>query len=67
MRKSTSIAALTAADVTVRDVRLAVDLAGKAYFTLTGTLDAIEPGSYTLTLEGTVGGAPAWQSSTCGP
>ena len=30
------------AEVTVRDVRFAVDLAGKAYFTLTGTLDAIE-------------------------
>jgi microcompartment protein CcmL/EutN len=28
--------------VTVRDVRFAVDLAGKAYFTLTGELDAIE-------------------------
>ena len=35
-------AACKAADVTVRDVRFAVDLAGKAYFTLTGTLDAIE-------------------------
>jgi microcompartment protein CcmL/EutN len=30
------------ADVIVRDVRFAIDLAGKAYFTLTGTLDAIE-------------------------
>jgi bacterial microcompartment shell protein len=35
-------AACKAADVVVRDVRLAVDLAGKAYFTMTGTLDAIE-------------------------
>lgn len=35
-------AACKLADVTVRDVRFAVDLAGKAYFTLTGTLDAIE-------------------------
>ena len=26
----------------VRDTRFAIDLAGKAYFTLTGTLDAIE-------------------------
>jgi microcompartment protein CcmL/EutN len=45
----TVCAAIAAADaackiaaVTVRDVRFAVDLAGKAYFTLTGTLDAIE-------------------------
>ena len=35
-------AACKIAEVTVRDVRLAVDLAGKAYFTMTGTLDAIE-------------------------
>lgn len=35
-------AACKVADVVVRDVRLAVDQAGKAYFTLTGTLDAIE-------------------------
>jgi microcompartment protein CcmL/EutN len=35
-------AACKVAAVTVRDVRFAVDLAGKAYFTLTGTLDAIE-------------------------
>jgi microcompartment protein CcmL/EutN len=46
---STVCAAIAAADaavklaaVTVQDVRFAVDLAGKAYFTLTGTLDAIE-------------------------
>lgn len=35
-------AACKVAEVHVRDVRFAVDLAGKAYFTLTGTLDAIE-------------------------
>jgi microcompartment protein CcmL/EutN len=35
-------AACKVADVVVRDVRFAVDLAGKAYFTLTGTLDSIE-------------------------
>ena len=35
-------AACKAAEVLVRDVRFAVDLAGKAYFTLTGDLDAIE-------------------------
>ncbi len=35
-------AACKVADVIVRDVRLAVDLAGKAYFTLTGRLDAID-------------------------
>jgi microcompartment protein CcmL/EutN len=34
-------AACKAAEVTVQDVRFAVDLAGKAYFTLTGDLDAI--------------------------
>jgi microcompartment protein CcmL/EutN len=46
---STVCAAIAAADaackvaaVTVRDVRFAVDLAGKAYFTLTGSLGAIE-------------------------
>jgi len=46
---STVCAAIAAADaackiaqVTVRDVRFAIDLAGKAYFTLTGSLDAIE-------------------------
>ena len=45
----TVCAAIAAADaackvavVFVRDARFAVDLAGKAYFTLTGTLDAIE-------------------------
>jgi microcompartment protein CcmL/EutN len=35
-------AACKVADVIVRDTRFAIDLAGKAYFTLTGTLDAIE-------------------------
>ncbi len=35
-------AACKAAEVTVRDVRLAVDLHGKAYFTLTGALSAID-------------------------
>jgi microcompartment protein CcmL/EutN len=35
-------AACKVADVIVRDVRFAVDLAGKAYFTLTGALDAID-------------------------
>ncbi|HVK89227.1 MAG TPA: BMC domain-containing protein [Kofleriaceae bacterium] len=35
-------AACKVAAVTVRDARFAVDLAGKAYFTLTGSLDAIE-------------------------
>ena len=46
---STVCAAIAAADaalklvaVTVQDVRFAIDLAGKAYFTLTGTLDSIE-------------------------
>ena len=46
---STVCAAIAAADaackiaaVVVRDTRFAVDLAGKAYFTLTGSLDAIE-------------------------
>lgn len=35
-------AALKLVDVTVQDVRFAYDLAGKAYFTLTGSLGAIE-------------------------
>lgn len=46
---TTVCAAIAAADaarkiasVEIRDVRLAIDLAGKAYFTMTGTLDAIE-------------------------
>ncbi|MGE0546866.1 MAG: BMC domain-containing protein [Kofleriaceae bacterium] len=35
-------AACKAAEVIVRDVRLAIDLAGKAYFTMTGALSAVE-------------------------
>jgi len=35
-------AACKVAEVVVRDVRFAVDLAGKAYFTLTGSLDSID-------------------------
>jgi len=35
-------AACKMADVVIRDVRLAVDLAGKAVFTFTGDLDAVE-------------------------
>jgi microcompartment protein CcmL/EutN len=35
-------AAAKLAEVAIRDVRLAVDLAGKAYFSMTGTLDAVE-------------------------
>jgi microcompartment protein CcmL/EutN len=35
-------AACKVADVVVRDVRFAIDLAGKAYFTMTGTLAAIQ-------------------------
>jgi len=43
-------AACKVADVRVRDTRFAVDLAGKAYFTLTGTLDAIEAAAVAATL-----------------
>jgi microcompartment protein CcmL/EutN len=39
---SAADAACKAADVVVRDVCLAIDLAGKAYFTLTGALSSIE-------------------------
>ncbi|HLL22904.1 MAG TPA: BMC domain-containing protein, partial [Kofleriaceae bacterium] len=35
-------AACKVAHVSLRDVRLAIDLAGKAYFTLTGSLDSID-------------------------
>ncbi len=42
-------AACKVAEVVVRDVRFAVDLAGKAYFTLTGTLDAIEAAALAAT------------------
>jgi microcompartment protein CcmL/EutN len=53
---ATVCAAIAAADaackvaaVVVRDARFAVDLAGKAYFTLTGTLDAIEAAAVAAT------------------
>jgi microcompartment protein CcmL/EutN len=39
-------AACKVAHVTVRDTRFAIDLAGKAYFTLTGTLDSIEAAAH---------------------
>jgi microcompartment protein CcmL/EutN len=39
-------AACKVAQVIVRDTRFAIDLAGKAYFTLTGTLDAIEAAAH---------------------
>ena len=42
-------AACKVADVLVRDARFAVDLAGKAYFTLTGTLDAIQAAAIAAT------------------
>jgi microcompartment protein CcmL/EutN len=42
-------AACKVADVLVRDARFAIDLAGKAYFTLTGTLDAIEAAAIAAT------------------
>ena len=42
-------AACKVAFVIVRDTRFAIDLAGKAYFTLTGTLDAIEAASAAAT------------------
>ncbi len=42
-------AACKVADVTVRDTRFAVDLAGKAYFTLTGSLDSIEAAAIAAT------------------
>jgi microcompartment protein CcmL/EutN len=35
-------AACKVAEVVVRDTRFAIDLAGKAYFTLTGSLDAVQ-------------------------
>lgn len=46
-------AAVKAAYVIVRDVRFAVDLAGKAYFTLTGTLDSIEAAAAAATAAAT--------------
>ena len=42
-------AACKVADVIVRDARFAVDLAGKAYFTLTGSLDAIQAAALAAT------------------
>jgi microcompartment protein CcmL/EutN len=42
-------AACKVAPVIVRDTRFAVDLAGKAYFTLTGSLDAIEAAAIAAT------------------
>lgn len=42
-------AACKVAEVIVRDVRFAVDLAGKAYFTLTGSLDSIEAAAIAAT------------------
>jgi len=42
-------AACKVAAVLVRDTRFAVDLAGKAYFTLTGSLDAIEAAAIAAT------------------
>ncbi len=49
-------AACKVADVIVRDVRFAIDLAGKAYFTLTGTLDAIEAAAIAATAAVELGG-----------
>lgn len=46
-------AAVKAAYVIVRDVRFAVDLADKAYFTLTGTLDSIEAAAAAATAAAT--------------
>ena len=48
-------AACKVADVVVRDVRFAVDLAGKAYFTLTGSLDAIEAAAIAATAASQLG------------
>ncbi len=42
-------AACKVADVVVRDVRFAVDLAGKAFFTLTGSLSSIEAAALAAT------------------
>jgi microcompartment protein CcmL/EutN len=39
-------AACKVAEVVVRDTRFAIDLAGKAYFTLTGSLDSIEAAAH---------------------
>jgi microcompartment protein CcmL/EutN len=50
-------AACKVADVVVRDVRFAVDLAGKAYFTLTGSLDSIEAAAIAATAAAQLGAA----------
>lgn len=50
-------AACKVADVLVRDARFAVDLAGKAYFTLTGTLSAIEAAAIAATAAAQLGAA----------
>ncbi len=48
-------AACKVADVIVRDVRFAVDLAGKAYFTLTGSRAAIEAAAIAATAASQLG------------
>ena len=48
-------AACKVAQVTVQDVRFAIDLAGKAYFTLTGALAAIEAAAAAVTATVTLG------------
>jgi len=50
-------AACKVADVIVRDVRFAIDLAGKAFFTLTGTLGAIEAAALAATAATQLGAA----------
>jgi microcompartment protein CcmL/EutN len=50
-------AACKVADVIVRDVRFAVDLAGKAFFTLTGSLDSIEAAAIAATAATQLGAA----------
>jgi microcompartment protein CcmL/EutN len=48
-------AACKLAEVAIRDVRLAVDLSGKAYFTMTGTLDSIEAAAEAATAAAAAG------------
>ncbi len=48
-------AACKVADVIVRDVRFAVDLAGKAFFTLTGSLSSIEAAALAATAAAQLG------------
>lgn len=50
-------AACKVADVVVRDVRLALDLAGKAYFTMTGTLDSVAAAAEAATAAAAAGPA----------